>query len=202
MRFQAAFYLADDAGRKAVDGVAQGDEFAVEEMPAFGDNDERDVLRGAPCEGFGDVHHFVFFAVDDEGFLHVGRGWRGQGVVVEGGADEQQEVGMARLGGEIGNVAAEREACDGEQGGLRVLGAGVVDDGDAVVGFAFALAVLPCAVACAAQVGQVAVKAHLREAFGGGLDDFVGKRAALGGVGVVNHGNSAFCALGGEVEGF
>ena len=105
-------------------------------------------------------------------------------------------------GGEIGNVAAEREACDGELGGLRVLGAGVVDDGDAVVGFAFALAVLPCAVACAAQVGQVAMKAHLREAFGGGLDDFVGEGAALGGVGVVNHGNAAFCALGGEVEGF
>ena len=83
-----------------------------------------------------------------------------------------------------------------------MLGAGVVNHGDAVVGFAFAFAVLPCAVACAAQVGQVAVKAHLREAFGGGLDDFVGEGAALGGVGVVNHGNAAFCTLGGQVEGF
>ena len=150
MRFQAAFYLADDAGRKAVDGVAQGDEFAVEEMPAFGDNDERDVLRGTPCEGLGDVHHFVFFAVDDEGFLHVGRGGRGQGVVVEGSTDEQQQVGLADLGGEIGNVAAEREACDGELGGVGVLGAGVVYHGDAVVSFAFAFVVAACAVACAA----------------------------------------------------
>ena len=106
-RAQAALGLTDDAGRKAVDGIAQDDKFAVEEVSAFGDNDERDVLRGTPCEGLGDVHHFVFFAVDDEGFLHVGRGWRGQGVVVEGGADEQQEVGLARLGGEVGNVAAE-----------------------------------------------------------------------------------------------
>ena len=77
MRFQAAFYLADDAGHKAVKGVAQGDEFAVEEVPAFGDNNQRHILRGAPCQRLGDVHHFVFFAVDDEGFLHVGRGWRG-----------------------------------------------------------------------------------------------------------------------------
>ena len=46
------------------------------------------------------------------------------------------------------------------------------------------------------------MKTHLGETFGGGLDDFVGEGAALGGVGVVNYGNAALCALGGEVEGF
>ena len=47
--FQAVFRLTNNAGHKAVDGIAQDDEFAVEEMPAFGDNDEWEILRGAPC---------------------------------------------------------------------------------------------------------------------------------------------------------
>lgn len=84
-----------------------------------------------------------------------------------------------------------------------MLGAGIVDDGEAVLRFAASVIMCAFAAAYAAKVGKVAVEAELAQCFGGGLDDFVGVRPALEGVGVVDDGNTACRYLfGRDMDGF
>lgn len=64
-----------------------------------------------------------------------------------------------------------------------MLGAGIIDDGEAVLRFAASVIMCAFAAAYAAKVGKVAVEAELAQCFGGGLDDFVGVRPALEGLG-------------------
>ena len=78
----------------------------------------------------------------------------------------------------------------------------MVDHADNIIGFAAPVVVFAFAVARAAQVGQVAVETHLGQGFGGSLNHFVGERAALRGVGVVDDGHAAFGVLGGQIQSF
>ena len=159
-------------------------------------------MFAAPLQRLGQFDDFVIRTVDKQGFADIGDVRRGHGIMRDGGANQQQQVGRALLGSKGGDIAAERESRNRQLRRVRVLRARMVDHADNVIGFAAPVVVFAFAVARAAQVGQVAVETHLGQGFGGGLNDFVGERAALRGVGVVNDGHAAFGVLGGQIQRF
>ena len=68
----------------------------------------------------------------------------------DGGANQQQQVGRALLGGEGGNIAAERKSGNRQLRCVRMLRARMVDHADNVIGFAAPVVVFAFAVARAA----------------------------------------------------
>ena len=176
----------------------------MEKVAGFGQYEHRQVLRRRPVKHVLQGDDFVGGAVHQQGAFGLGRA-RGGGavfVVAEGGADKQQQIGLHALGGEGGDVAAEGKAGQRQQRRFGVALFRPLGQRGHVVALTGAVVVRAFAVAGAARIGQVAVKAELGERFGSGLRDFVGKGAALQRVGMVYDGDTARRALGGDVEVF
>ena len=78
-------------GGETLDGVAQGNQFAVEEVRGLGDEDDGDVLPGRPVQCLLRFDDFVQLAVYQQGAGRVRRVGFAFAIVVAHGRTHQQQ---------------------------------------------------------------------------------------------------------------